>query len=268
MTASDRQDPKPTDYFSGLAAVYDEHRPSYPAAALQWVLEGFSPPVRVADIGCGTGISARLLAQHGATVIGIEPNADMLREARASSHDDPRLEYRAATADRTGLSQASLDVVVCAQSFHWFDAAAAVREFHRILRPGGRLSLIWNIKSERQPFSAQFTRIMRAAQVDAEARGLRVPCERQADATLGGYFANPRRREFENPQSLSVQGVLGRARSASYFPRTGPLRDALERELIDAFNRYQRDGRVELLHITEVTIAERMNEKTPGRTGG
>lgn len=257
-----------TDYFTGLASVYSEHRPTYPREAIQWILHELPASPRVADIGCGTGISTRLLAETGAQVTGIDPNLDMLNEARSLSCDDPSIEYRTGTGECTGLESDSVDAVVCAQSFHWFDARSALREFHRVLRPGGRLALMWNIKTESDPFSAHFTRLMRAAQVDAESRGLRVPSEREADPALGGFFTKVRRREFDNPQSLDLPGVLGRARSASYFPRIGPLRESFERELREAFDRHQRDGSVTLFHLTEVTLAERVNQKTPGRAGG
>jgi ubiquinone/menaquinone biosynthesis C-methylase UbiE len=257
-----------TEYFTGLARVYSEHRPAYPRAAIEWILHDLPRTPRIADIGCGTGISTRLLAAGGARVIGLDPNSEMLNEARSISRDAQSIEYRAGTGESTGLHDATVDAVVCAQSFHWFDARSALREFHRVLAPGGRLALMWNIKGESEPFSAQFTRVMRAAQVDAEARGVRVPSEREADPTLGGYFGNPRRCEFENPQVLDLQGVLGRARSASYFPRGGPLREIFERELTEAFDRHQRDGRATLLHVTEVTIADRVEVRTPGKAGG
>jgi ubiquinone/menaquinone biosynthesis C-methylase UbiE len=256
-----------TEYFTGLASVYSEHRPTYPRAAIEWILQGLPAHPRVADMGCGTGISTRLLAEQGAQVVGIDPNSDMLTEARSHVRGDQSIEYRTGTGESTGLGAASVNLVVCAQSFHWFDARRALGEFHRIVRQGGQLALMWNIKTESEPFSAQFTRIMRAAQVDAEARGLRVPSERDADPTLDGYFANPRRQEFQNPQSLDLQGVLGRAHSASYFPRIGPLRETFERELTESFHRYQHDDRVMLVHITEVTLADRGEEKTPGRAG-
>ncbi|MCI0365229.1 MAG: class I SAM-dependent methyltransferase [Phycisphaerales bacterium] len=251
-----------TEYFSGLASVYAGFRPTYPAAAIEWVLEGCARPARVADVGCGTGISSRLMAEQGARVIGIEPNEDMRRQAgQEPSPTQGRVEYRAGTAEHTGLKDGSMDLVVCAQSFHWFDAERALREFHRILKRGGRLGLMWNIKDESVGFSTEFSRLAVRAQADAAMRGLNVPSERDADPTLGGFFGGVRTREFENPQSLNLDGVLGRLRSASYFPKGGPVRDELEAGLRQAFVDHERGGQVVLMHRAEVTIAARLNQR-------
>ena len=263
-----------TEYFTGLASVYSEHRPTYPRAAIEWILKDLARNPHVADVGCGTGISTRLLAAAGARVIGIDPNSDMLNEARLKSGENQSIDYRTGMGEQTGLPSASCDLVVCAQSFHWFDAPVALREFHRILKPAGRLALMWNWKLTFPPgtrpdsFTLSFTEVMERSQQDAASRGLRVPSEREADPTLSGHFANPRRRQFDNPQSLDLQGVLGRARSASYFPCSGPLREAFERELTEAFHRHERDGRVILLHIAEVKISDRVDLKIPGRAEG
>jgi ubiquinone/menaquinone biosynthesis C-methylase UbiE len=249
-----------TEYFTGLASLYAEHRPSYPSAAIDWILSDLVGPIRVADVGCGTGISTRMLASRAAQVIGIDPNPDMLARARqCSTPTDVSIEYRIGAGERTGLDDNGVNLVVCAQSFHWFDALMALREFHRILLPAGRLALIWNVKDERDAFTAAYNQLADRAQADAATRGLLVPSERAADPTLGGYFTNVRTRSFPNPQSLDMDGLLGRARSASYFPKQGPLRDGLEDELRRLFDRYQHDGRVILLHQTEVTLADRAN---------
>ena len=217
---------------------------------------GLAQPI-AADVGCGTGIATRLLAQRGVSVTGIDPNADMLDEARRRTPAGLEINYRVGRGESTGLADASVDLVLCAQSFHWFDAPAALREFHRILKPGGRLALMWNLKEDGEAFSATFTGIAERAQRDPAGRGLRVPSVREAYPTLGDYFRDVQRREFPNPQALNLDGVLGRMRSASYFPKSGPVRAQMEAELIESFNQHQRDGVVTLQQRTEVTLAVR-----------
>src|SRR5262245_51312959 len=98
--------PQPvTGYFTGLAQVYAECRPSYPTQAIDALLDGLSRPLMVADVGCGTGISTRLLAATGARVIGIDPNDDMLDQARRESEEkfNATIEYRQGTGEHTGL---------------------------------------------------------------------------------------------------------------------------------------------------------------------
>lgn len=252
-------DPSVTAYFDGLARTYAQHRPSYPADAIDFILAGLNAGVRAADVGCGTGISSRLLAGHGAQVIGIDPNADMLEEARAqkAAASEGSIEYRVGTGEHTALHDASVDVVVCAQSFHWFEASAALSEFHRILTPSGRLALMWNVRDDRDALTAGYSDVAHRAQCDAVKRGVVVHEERYGDPMAGKLFSNRRQRSFPNPQELDVQGLLGRARSASYFPKQGSLRDEFDRELRALFDRFQQRGRIVLHHQTEVTMADR-----------
>ena len=128
----------PLGYFTGLADLYSAFRPGYPAAAMAWMAAGLPRPLRTADVGCGTGISSRLLAAQGVSVIGVEPNADMLDEARRRTPPEFDIDYRAGDAEHLPLEDSSVHLVLCAQAFHWFDAEAALREFHRVVAPGGR----------------------------------------------------------------------------------------------------------------------------------
>lgn len=250
-------------YFSGLAETYARHRPSYAPGAIDAMIEGLPSPVRAADVGCGTGISTRLLAARGVHVIGIEPNADMRRQAQrdgAALPIDPAagtIDFRDGTAEQTGLADATVHLVLCAQAFHWFDAPAALREFRRILQPQGRLALMWNIREDRDPFSAEFNRLTQRAQIAARQTGKDVRRDHAADPIIGGHFTNGRLLPFDNPQVFDLPGVLGRVRSASYWPAPGLLRDELESALRRAFEAHQRDGAITVEQRTELTLADR-----------
>src|SRR5262245_29375158 len=198
-TAKPGDAPRSASYFTGLAQTYAAHRPTYPIEAIRFLLQGASAPLDVADVGCGTGISTRLLAQQPQvkSIIGIDPNSDMLTEARREQTSaGARVQYQGGTGEQTSLPAASIDLVVCAQSFHWFDHARALKEFARILRSEwssgqpGRLGLMWNLKDADDPFTAEYTSFTEQAQRDAATRGLIVPSERQADPTLGNWFCN------------------------------------------------------------------------------
>src|SRR5688500_14656893 len=110
---------RPTERFSGRAESYVRFRPSYPAAAIDAVLAGLGDPARLvaADVGAGTGISARLLADRGGRVDAVEPNTAM--RAAAAPHAGVR--WHGGRAQATGLPDASVDLVLCAQAYHWFD---------------------------------------------------------------------------------------------------------------------------------------------------
>jgi len=256
-------EPRPTrpvtDYFTGLADDYESHRPGYPPEAIATALEGLARPVRVADIGCGTGICTRILAEAGAEVIGLEPNADMLAVARRHPAPAPGREaivYKQASAEKTGLPDASVDLVLCAQAFHWFDASAALTEFRRILIPGGRLALLWNRRDESDPFMAGYEEIAGRAQEHARGEGRLMRKNRSYDPADGGLFANVRQLIFANAQRLDRPGLIGRARSASYFPRAGALKDELEARLHQLFSQHQRDGLITFRQRAELTLAD------------
>jgi ubiquinone/menaquinone biosynthesis C-methylase UbiE len=244
-------------YFSGLADTYAQHRPDYPAAAFETMAAGLTPPVRAADIGCGTGISSRALAATGARVIGIDPNADMLRQAQAESRSiEPAIIYRAGSAEDAGLSGDSVDLVLCAQAFHWFDADKALAEFHRILVPNGRLALLWNVRQDDDAFTQGYSEVARCAQDDARKHGRVTRKQRSHRPDGTGHFTNVRMLEFDSPQRLDLDGLLGRARSASYFPREGRLKEELERTLRALFDAHQRDGIASLSMVAELTLAD------------
>jgi len=254
---------KTQEYFTGLASVYDANRPSYPVEAIDAILSGLPRPLTVIDIGCGTGISTRLLKARGGDdvrVIGIDPNPDMLQQARDSSREaELSIDYRAGAGERTGLDAGSAGLIVLAQAFHWLKPMDALREFHRVLAPGGRLALVWNVRDEEHDeFTRAYSDIAGRSMADARAQGFETHDLRSADPTVGGFFKDARLVIFPNPHRLSLDGLLGRARSASYFPRPGnPLREQLETELRALFAQHAHDGIVALWHRTEVTVAVR-----------
>lgn len=252
---------KPVTYFTGLADGYAANRPSYPKEAIAAILSGLPRPAAIADVGCGTGIAARLLAQAGATVFGIEPNDEMRAraEADAAGFDAPgSIEFRRATAEATGLPDASVDAIVCAQAFHWFDPGPALHEFHRILRPAGRLALMWNNRVQVSEMDHVYAQVVAKAQEEAKRQGLVLRCNREADLTRWSHlFTNVQRIDFPNPHVCDLSTLLGKAASASYFPRDRQTADALLSRLREAFDLQARGGVVRLNQECRLTLAIR-----------
>lgn len=125
--------------FGDVADAYADHRPGYPDEAVRWLV-GTSPG-RVLELGAGTGKLTAAIAGIGHDVVAVEPSAEMLRHVRRHT---PAAHTVVARAEHIPLAASSVDVVVAAQAFHWFDQEQALPEIARVLRPGGVLSLVWN----------------------------------------------------------------------------------------------------------------------------
>jgi SAM-dependent methyltransferase len=246
-------DPHPTRRFSDRAQDYARYRPGYPPAAVEAILDGLgaSAALTVADVGAGTGIFSRLLAQHGARVFAVEPNAAM--RGAAAAH--PRVTWVDGRGEATGLDAGSCDLVTVAHAFHWFDADAALRELQRVLRAGGRLAILWNRRSRSDPFTLGYRAALEAN--DAEA-----PAERSAfdpaTVTSTGRFRNLRTRSFQNAQALSEEELIGRALSTSTVPREGPATERLLAMLRELHARHRGpDGRATMVYRTDLYLWDR-----------
>jgi SAM-dependent methyltransferase len=242
----------PTGRFSNRADDYVRYRPDYPASAIDTVLDGLGDPTSLvaADVGAGTGISARQLADRGVRVIAIEPNAEM----RSAAVPHPRVEWRDGTAEATGLPSESVGLVACAQAFHWFRPREAIAEFRRVLRPGGRLALIWNVRDDRDAMTRGYIEAIHAVAGPHPAERRELPA---GVVDSAGSFTPPRLLTFEHAQRLDPAGLIGRAASASYVPKESGVLAQLERRLTQLHARHRGpDGLVRLRYLTDVYLAE------------
>jgi ubiquinone/menaquinone biosynthesis C-methylase UbiE len=141
--------------FSAVADAYERARPEYPEEAALW-LTG-EPPRDVVDLAAGTGKLTRVLVRLGHRVTAVEPLPEMLDLLRRAVPDAQAL---AGSAEAMPLPGESADAVVVAQAFHWFDQPAALREISRVLRPGGLLGLVWNVRDESVGWVAELSRLI------------------------------------------------------------------------------------------------------------
>lgn len=243
--------------FDGLASGYDRHRPTYPTRIIDALFEGLRPDCCVADVGCGTGISTRLVAPRAGSVVAVDPGEDMLANAARRCDGVANIRFLKAPAEATGLPDRSVDLVLAAQAFHWFDPDRALAEFHRILRPGGRCALLWNLRVPDGGFTDDYNRIVVSAEVRidpsvlAGRTSLALPLERSS------LFRDVRTVVEPSPQSLDEEGAVGRATSASYFPRDEPERGERLRALRAAVRAHAVDGVVTLRQEARLTMATR-----------
>lgn len=143
MTDS-RSTPQRSLSFGAQAAAYERGRPSYPPEAIDWLLPAGARDVL--DLGAGTGKLTTRLVERGLNVVAVDPIPEMLELLSTALPDTPAL---LGTAEEIPLEDNSVDAVLVAQAWHWFDPQRAVAEVARVLRPGGRLGLVWNTRDER-----------------------------------------------------------------------------------------------------------------------
>jgi SAM-dependent methyltransferase len=172
-------------WFGSVAEQYAAARPTYAEEAVRWALP--TVPCRVADVGAGTGKLTDVLVRLGCEVVAVEPD-DEMRAAICGA------EVVAGTAEELPLADASVDAVVSGQAYHWFDAARFLDEADRVVRPGGRLGLLWNWLDDRVPWVAKLAELGQA--VDRMTL-----LEREEEFVP---FADPR---FRDPERLLVPHV-------------------------------------------------------------
>ena len=165
----------------------------------------------VVDLAAGTGKLTRLLIPTGATVIAIEP-VDEMRDALRST--TPDADARPGTAEQTGLPDSSADAVTVAQAFHWFDAPAALTEIHRILRPDGRLALVWNIRDLDNPTQRAIDDLFTPYRGDTPSHR----SGRWRDALdASDLFETTETNHFPNVQTLDAESLVRRVASTSFI---------------------------------------------------
>lgn len=203
--------------FGAAAEQYDRLRPRYPAEALRWALG--DRPLRVVDLGAGTGILSRALAALGHEVVPVEPDPAMrARLAEAS----PGLTPLAGSAEQIPLPAASADAVVAGQAYHWFDRDRANAEAARVLRPGGVFAPLWNVRDGSVGWVAELSVI---AEDDTAGRGGPPLPE---DVSFGPVFGPVTRATFPHRISHTVETLVGLIATRSYYLTASPER---QREL-------------------------------------
>ena len=199
--------------FDRAAAVYERSRPSYPAEAVALVVRaaGIGPGRRVVDLAAGTGKFTRLLVPTGAELVAVEPVAGMRAQLDAAV---PGIEVLDGTAENLPLPDESVDAVVCAQAWHWFDGAAALAEVRRVLRPGGALAVVFNIRDESIAWVRRLTEI-------TEFYTTKRPHHRDSRAAFAatvaadGGYGEVAVASFRHAQILDEDGLVERMASQS-----------------------------------------------------
>ena len=231
--------------FERGADDYERARPSYPDAAVDLIVDvaGLGPGATVCDLAAGTGKLTRLLVPSGAEIIAVEPVAAMREQLVRAV---PGVDVLDGTAETIPLGDGSMDALTVAQAFHWFDTDRALPEIHRVLRPGGTLVLIWNVRDETVDWVKQFTELIVArsgGRPYTPYHQLRTGEAMTADhvevVRASGLFDDVQDAFFLNPQEATVDDVVARAASTSFVAALDPgPRQALLDEVRDLIVRH------------------------------
>ena len=246
----------PTQRFSNRVDNYVRYRPGYPPELLT-VLEnevGLTPSAVVADIGSGTGISADFFLKNGNTVFAVEPNDAMRAAAESRLHEFPGFHSVDGTAEHTSLPSESADLVIAAQAFHWFDRPKAKEEFSRILKPGGRIILLWNSRRlDTSPFLSAYEALVRTYATDYDRVN-----HKNIDESIFSDFFSPKGYiliKLFHTEQMGFEALQGRLCSASYMPAENDPRYAdMLRALKNTFDQCESKGVVTMEYDTEVYI--------------
>jgi SAM-dependent methyltransferase len=244
--------------FSNRVDNYVKYRPSYPKEAIDFLYQdlGFTDQSTIADIGSGTGIFTKLLLLQGSVVQAVEPNTEMRLAAEAQLSDFGNFFSIQGTAENTQLESQSVDFIVSAQAFHWFDRKLAKIEFTRILRPRGKVVLVWNHRhSNHSPFDQAYENLLLKFGKDYE----QVKHTNIEDSVFEELFKDGiyMKKTFANSQNFDFEGLKGRLLSSSYSPVQG---EANYEEMIEAllaiFEQYKENNIVTFYYDTEIYVGE------------
>jgi ubiquinone/menaquinone biosynthesis C-methylase UbiE len=244
----------PTERFSDRVEDYAKYRPHYSPDVVQALREacGLSPGHLVVDVGCGTGLLAKIFLENGNRVIGVEPNAEMREAGEQFLASFTKFNMVAGTAEATTLRDRGADFVVAGQAFHWFQSQPTRTEFVRIVKPEGWVVLIWHDRDlESTPFLRAYEDFLQRHATDYS----NVAHNKVANYGALEQFYSPNQMQLivqATQQRFDLDGLRGRLLSSSYAPREGPAADAMLKELPELFAAHAEGGQVGFEYWTRI----------------
>jgi SAM-dependent methyltransferase len=243
--------------FSDRVADYLKARPRYPMQALTYLRDtiDLQPTDLVADIGSGTGFLSEMFLNNGNQVYGVEPNKEMRTAAEEIFATNTNFVSVVGTAEDTGLPNEIIDLVTAGQAFHWFDPGQAREEFRRILRSGGHVVLVWNVRQvDGSPFMRDYEAMLHAL----TRSYVEVNHQNNTGEDILEEFYAPHGFQFvsfPNAQQFSFEGLRSRLLSSSYSPQPGQAEHApLMVRLAELFAKHAEGGMVAFLYETIVYL--------------
>ena len=240
-----------TAIFDDRARTYARYRPRHPESAIAAILDGLdsSSGLIAADIGAGTGIASRQLGDREIKVIAVEPNEAMIQAAK--SH--PLVEFKLGTAENTTIADNAVDLVTSFQAFHWFDPLPTLKEFRRILKPSGRLALVWSSWDESDPVTQEFCQFV---QKISETPSKHQNWESETGIPpANDYFSSFEHLQFPYVEQRNLIDLIGLVESQGFISLSGERHEQLVKDLKELHQKWTGDREtVSLAYRTEVYL--------------
>lgn len=239
--------------FSSCAENYAKYRASYAHEIINFLNEaiGLDKSSIIADIGSGTGISSKIFLDNGNSVYAVEPNKDMRQLAEKSFKSYNNFHSIDGSSETTNLESESIDIIIAAQSFHWFDPIPTKNEFLRILKPNGSVVLLYNIRKDSNSFMGKYLELIRKY-------GEKYVKE-SSDNLITNFFGSKTVYEkvLYNPQIVDFDKLKGNLVSYSYIPNENdPRFIPMISELKNLFDKYNKNGEVILEYDTCISYCK------------
>jgi ubiquinone/menaquinone biosynthesis C-methylase UbiE len=235
-----------TEKFSNKSEVYTKYRPSYPREFIELLRENVDrcEDTIVADVGAGTGILTKQIAENMRKVYAVEPNNDMRTACNKYCNELKNVTLINGSAENTTLPDKSVNVVTVAQAFHWFDREKTKLEFQRILKPRGKVVLVWNSRDGENELIKENYEINKrlCPNFKGFSGGSSLTPNEYNDFFKQGICNH---EIFSNNLSMTLEEYIGRNVSASYAPLKNDenYMDFVE-GLTHIFNKYSYNGRI------------------------
>lgn len=244
--------------FSNRAADYASYRPRYPTAVLDTLRAecGLRSEQVIADVGSGTGLLSELFLKNGNCVFGIEPNQEMRAHGEEYLQGYHRFISVNGSAEATTLPDACVDFVTVGEAFHWFEQAAARREFSRVLKTGGCVLIAWNdYRMEERGLTCDFEELLERFGIDYKRVKDACPELQHLRTFFGGdHFVS---RDLPNEQVLDWESLYGLLRSNSFAPTEGhPNYVPMMKEVERIYRAHERDGCVRIHYWTRICFGQ------------
>lgn len=244
--------------FDRVGDSYERGRPEYPQEAMDFLAQslGIIPSSVVVDLGAGTGKFTKLLVPLGDKIVAVEPVAGMRKKFQSLF---PNLQIIEGTAEKIPLEDHSVDAIVSAQAFHWFDGPAAIKEIYRVLKPKGKLGLIWNARDESVDWVSQLTNIIDPYEGGAPRYKKMKWKEAFNNTTL---FSALQLRHFSYVQVGTIETIVDRIGSISFISALpdDQKKDILNRvsHLVETHLMTQNQSQIKLPYRTDVYWCEKL----------